>query len=127
LIAVFADDTLAYLVGRFLGRHKLVPTLSPRKTWEGFVAGTAAAVFATFVALYKDRDEFLTIGQALVLGLVIALAAPMGDLCESMLRRDMQVKATGRLLGGPGGVLAGVDAILSPSVAVSSTTLAFMR
>jgi phosphatidate cytidylyltransferase len=126
LIAVFADDTLAYVVGRFLGRHKLVPSLSPGKTWEGFVAGTAAGVFATFVALYKDRDEFLTIGQALVLGLVIALAAPMGDLFESMLKRDMHVKDTGRLLGGHGGVLDRVDAILFASVAAYYTILAFM-
>jgi phosphatidate cytidylyltransferase len=126
VIAVFADDTLAYVTGRFLGRHKLVPTLSPGKTWEGLVAGTAAGVFATFVALYQDRDEFLTIGQALVLGLVIALAAPMGDLFESMLKRDMQVKDTGSLLGGHGGILDRVDAILFASVAAYYTILAFL-
>jgi phosphatidate cytidylyltransferase len=126
LIAVFADDTAAYAVGRLVGRHKLVPVLSPGKTWEGFAAGTVAGIFATFVVLYKDRDEFLTIGQALVLGLVIALAGPMGDLFESMLKRDMQVKDTGRLLGGHGGVLDRVDAILFASVAAYYTILSFI-
>lgn len=126
LIAVFAGDTLAYAVGRTVGRHKLVPTLSPAKTWEGFIAGTVATVFATFVALYKDRHDFLTIGQAIVLGLVIAIAAPMGDLFESMLKRDMQVKDTGRLLGGHGGVLDRVDAILFASVAAYYTILSYI-
>jgi phosphatidate cytidylyltransferase len=126
LIAVFAGDTLAYAVGRTIGRHKLVPTLSPGKTWEGFIAGTAATVFATFVALYKDRDDFLSIGQAIVLGLVIAVAAPMGDLFESMLKRDMQVKDTGRLLGGHGGVLDRVDAILFASIAAYYTVLSYL-
>ena len=63
LIAVWAGDTFAYLVGRVVGRHKLAPKISPGKTWEGFVGGTVATVFVTFVALYKDRDEFLSIGQ----------------------------------------------------------------
>jgi phosphatidate cytidylyltransferase len=126
LIAIFADDTLAYIAGRLLGRHKLAPALSPGKTVEGFVAGTAAAIFATFVVLYEDRDTFLSIGQALVLGVVIAIAAPMGDLFESMLKRDLRVKDTGRLLGGHGGVLDRVDSILFGSVAAYYTVLVFM-
>ncbi len=126
LIAVWADDTLAYAAGRALGRHKLVPALSPGKTWEGFLAGTAAGVFAAFVALYKDRDDFLTIGQSLVLGLVIVLAAPMGDLFVSMLKRDMRVKDTGRLLGGHGGVLDRIDSILFASVAAYYTIHALL-
>ena len=64
LIAVWAGDTLAFFVGRLIGRHKLAPTISPGKTWEGLVAGTAATVFVAFVALYDDRREFLSIGQA---------------------------------------------------------------
>jgi phosphatidate cytidylyltransferase len=66
----------------------------------------------SFVALYKDRHQFLGIGQAVVLGLVVVLAAAAGDLFESMLKRDMQVKDTGRLLGGHGGVLDRIDALL---------------
>jgi phosphatidate cytidylyltransferase len=112
LLAIFADDTAAYFGGRALGRHKLAPAISPGKTWEGFVCGSLAAVLVVFVALYDDRDAFLTIGQSLLLGVVVALAAPLGDLFESMLKRDMGVKDSGRLLAGHGGMLDRVDAIL---------------
>jgi phosphatidate cytidylyltransferase len=110
LIAVWADDTAAYLVGRALGRHKFSPALSPAKTWEGFVAGTAAAIFAAFIVFYDQH--FLTINESIVLGVVVAVAAAMGDLFESALKRDMQVKDSGRLLAGHGGVLDRVDAFL---------------
>jgi phosphatidate cytidylyltransferase len=112
LLAIFADDTAAYFGGRALGRHKLAPAISPGKTWEGFVFGTLAAVLVVFVVLYEDRDAFLTIGESLLLGVVVALAAPLGDLFESMLKRDMGVKDSGRLLAGHGGVLDRIDAIL---------------
>jgi phosphatidate cytidylyltransferase len=125
LLAVFCDDTFAYLGGRLLGRHKLAPTLSPGKTLEGFVAGSIACVFVTFVALYKDRDTFLTIGQSILLGLVIMLAAPAGDLFVSMLKRDVGVKDTGELLGGHGGMLDRLDSILFASVASFYTILAY--
>ena len=59
LVAVWAGDTLAYVGGRLVGRHKMAPRTSPGKTWEGFVFGTAATIFVTFVALYKQH--FLTI------------------------------------------------------------------
>ena len=112
LLADFAANTLAFFVGRLLGRHKLAPTMSPGKTWEGFVAGTLAAVAVSFFALYEDRDTFLTIWQALVLGGVIALAEALGDLFESALKRDMQVKDTGRLLAAHGGMLDRIDSLL---------------
>jgi phosphatidate cytidylyltransferase len=125
LIAVWAGDTFAYLVGRLVGRHKLAPKISPGKTWEGFVGGTVATVFVTFVALYKDRDEFLSIGQMLLLGAALAAAAPLGDLFESLLKRDMGVKDSGRLLAGHGGVLDRIDAQLFASVAALYLILAF--
>jgi phosphatidate cytidylyltransferase len=125
LLAVWAGDTLAYAVGRLVGRHKLAPTISPGKTWEGFVGGTAATVFVTFVALYKDRAEFLSIGQALLLGAALAVAAPLGDLFESLLKRDMGVKDSGRLLAGHGGVLDRIDAQLFATVAAFYVILAF--
>ena len=78
-----------------LGRHKLAPAISPGKTWEGFVFGTLAAILVVFVTLYEDREEFLTIGESLLLGVVVALAAPLGDLFESMLKRDLGVKDSG--------------------------------
>lgn len=112
LLTVFVADTVAYFGGRTFGRHKLAPSLSPGKTWEGFVLGTAAAVLVAFFALYQDRDTFLTIGEALALGAVVALAAAAGDLFESALKRDMQIKDTGRLLAGHGGMLDRIDSVL---------------
>lgn len=125
LIAVFAADTAAYVVGRALGRHKLAPRISPAKTWEGFLGGAAAAIFVAFIALYQDRDTFLTVWQALVLGAAVALAAPAGDLFESAVKRDMGVKDSGRLLAGHGGMLDRLDAVLFASIAAFYVVLAF--
>ena len=110
LLAVFAGDIAAYVAGRLIGRHRLAPTISPGKTWEGFVFGTAATVFVAFVALYKRH--YISVGHSLLLGLLIALAGPLGDLFESALKRDMEVKDSGRLLGGHGGMLDRLDAPL---------------
>jgi phosphatidate cytidylyltransferase len=125
LLTVFAADTFAYFGGRLIGRHKMAPTLSPGKTWEGFVVGSIAGMFVSFVALYPERDDYLQMWQAVILGLVVVLAAAAGDLFESMLKRDMQVKDTGRLLGGHGGVLDRVDALLFASAAAFYLVLGF--
>jgi len=109
LFTVFAADTGAFFVGRTFGRHRMAPAISPKKSWEGLVGGLVAAVGMAFVILYKDRDEFLTIPQSLVLGLVIAIAAVLGDLFESAIKRDLDVKDSGNLLGGHGGVLDRLD------------------
>lgn len=112
VLTVFAADTLAYLTGRLVGRHKLAPRLSPRKTWEGFVGGAVAGVFVAFISLYDTRHHYLSSWQAVVLGLVVVIAALIGDLFESALKRDLDVKDTGSLLGGHGGVLDRLDALL---------------
>jgi phosphatidate cytidylyltransferase len=125
LITVWAADTFAYFAGRLFGRHKLAPSLSPGKTWEGFLVGSLAGIFASFIALYDTRDTYLTSWQAVVLGLVVVLAAAAGDLFESMLKRDMEVKDTGHLLGGHGGVLDRIDSLLFASVAAFYLVLAF--
>jgi phosphatidate cytidylyltransferase len=125
LLTVFAADTFAYFGGRLFGRHKMAPTLSPGKTWEGFAVGSIIGVFVSFVALYQDRDHYLVMWQAVVLGLVVVLASAAGDLFESMLKRDMQVKDTGSLLGGHGGVLDRVDALLFASAAAFYLVLGF--
>ena len=99
LLAIWAGDTLAYAGGRLVGSHAMAPSTSPGKTWEGFVFGSAATVFVAFVALYKAH--FLTVTESLLLGAAIAVAAPLGDLFESMLKRDAGVKDAGWLLGRP--------------------------
>jgi phosphatidate cytidylyltransferase len=121
LLAVWAGDTLAYAGGRVLGRHRMAPNTSPGKTWEGFVFGTAATIFVAFVALYVE--DYLTIGESVALGAVVAVAAPLGDLFESMLKRDAGVKDTGRLLGGHGGMLDRIDALLFAAPAAFFTIM----
>jgi phosphatidate cytidylyltransferase len=123
LLAVFAGDIAAYFAGRMIGRHKLAPTLSPGKTWEGFAFGTAATVFVSFVALYKQH--YVSIADSIVLGIVLAIAGPLGDLFESALKRDMQVKDSGRLLAGHGGMLDRLDAPLFAGVAAYYVLRAF--
>ena len=125
LFTVFAADTGAFFVGRTFGRHRLAPAISPAKSWEGFVGGVVAAIGMAFVILYKDRGDFLSIPESLVLGLVIALAAVLGDLFESAVKRDLEVKDSGRVLGGHGGVLDRLDSLLWAGPAAYFTILAF--
>jgi len=122
LLAVFGADTFAFFTGRLIGRHKLAPVISPGKTWEGLAASTVAAVLISFFALY--HQHFLTTGESLVLGAVIAVAAPVGDLFESAVKRDFGVKDSGRLLGGHGGVLDRLDAPLFAGIAAYYAILA---
>jgi phosphatidate cytidylyltransferase len=110
LIAVFAADSGAYLVGRLAGRHKLAPSLSPGKSWEGFLGGCAAGIFATWIALYDE--DFASGWKSIVLGLAIVVAAALGDLMQSLVKRDVGIKDSGRLLAGHGGVWDRVDSLL---------------
>ena len=123
LLAVFGADTLAFFTGRLIGRHKMAPVISPGKTWEGLAGSTVAAVLISFFALY--HQHFLTTGESLVLGVVIAVAAPVGDLFESAVKRDFGVKDSGRVLAGHGGVLDRIDAPLFAAIAAYYAILAF--
>jgi phosphatidate cytidylyltransferase len=109
LLGTWASDIFAYFGGRLLGRHRLAPAISPKKTVEGFVIGLAAGIFVTWVTLYRQG---FTNPQALLVGVGVALAAPLGDLFESFLKRDLGVKDSGTLLAGHGGVLDRIDALL---------------
>jgi phosphatidate cytidylyltransferase len=123
LLTVFVTDTFAYVGGRIAGRHKMSPIVSPGKTWEGFVVGATAGVLTTFVALYKEAI-FADTWRALALGAVIVAAATLGDLFESLVKRDLGTKDTGRLLLGHGGVLDRIDSLLFAAPAAYFTILA---
>ena len=125
LFTVFAADTAAFFVGRAIGRHKMAPAISPGKSWEGFLAGVLAATGTSFLILYEDRDEFLTIAEALAFGAAVALASVLGDLFESAVKRDLGVKDSGRLLGGHGGMLNRLDSLLWAGPAAYYVILAF--
>jgi phosphatidate cytidylyltransferase len=110
LVGTFIGDTGAYFGGRSFGRRPLAPRLSPNKTVEGLLVGMVTAVAATwFAGLYQD---WLAGWEALVLGLGVALAAPVGDLFESLVKREAGTKDTGRLFGAHGGALDRLDAVL---------------
>ena len=123
LLAVFSADTAAYFVGRLFGRHKLAPNVSPGKTWEGFVAGSAVCIFVTWVALYETG--YVTGWRSLALGAAIAVAAPIGDLFASGLKRDLRAKDFGRILPGHGGILDRLDAVLFSALAAYYVLAAF--
>jgi phosphatidate cytidylyltransferase len=112
LFTVFAGDTAAFFFGRAVGRHRMAPVISPGKTWEGLVAGMGAGMLAAFLILYRDRDDFLTVPETLLLGAAVTFAAVFGDLFESAVKRDFEIKDSGRLLGGHGGMLDRLDALL---------------
>jgi phosphatidate cytidylyltransferase len=110
LVATFVSDTFAYFGGRFYGRTAIAPLISPNKTLEGLVAGIAGGTLAFwFAGLYQD---WLTGPHALLMGVIVAVAAPVGDLFESLIKRDLEVKDTGRFFGAHGGVLDRLDALL---------------
>jgi phosphatidate cytidylyltransferase len=110
LVATFVADTFAYFGGRLYGRTPIAPQISPNKTLEGLIAGIAGGTLAFwFAGLYQD---WLTGPDALLIGVLVALAAPVGDLFESLIKRDLDVKDTGRLFGAHGGVLDRLDAVL---------------
>jgi phosphatidate cytidylyltransferase len=114
LIGTFLGDTGAYLGGRLFGRRPLAPRISPGKTVEGLVAGMVCAIAAVWLA--GRYQEWLPGTHALVLGLGVALAAPVGDLFESFLKREAGVKDAGRLFGAHGGALDRLDAVLFTAV-----------
>jgi phosphatidate cytidylyltransferase len=108
LVGTFVGDTAAYLGGRAYGRTPIAPVISPNKTLEGLIAGIIGGTVAFWCAgLYQD---WLSGTDALVLGLAVALVAPLGDLFESVIKRDLEVKDTGRFFGPHGGVLDRLDA-----------------
>jgi phosphatidate cytidylyltransferase len=117
LLGTFFGDTFAYLGGRLIGRHKLAPRISPNKTIEGLACGV---VIGTLIVWYMSRTyggDWISGTDGLVLGIAVTIAAPIGDLFESLIKRDMGTKDTGGLFGAHGGALDRLDAALFALVA----------
>jgi phosphatidate cytidylyltransferase len=110
VVATIGADVGALAIGSWLGRHPLAPRISPQKTWEGAIGGAVIAI-ALSIAITAHVHPW-TVGKAVVLGVVVAVVAPIGDLCESMIKRDLGLKDMGSLLPGHGGILDRVDALL---------------
>ena len=109
LVGTFVADTAAYATGRMFGSHKIAPNLSPNKTIEGLIGGFVIGTMGFwFAGLYQD---WLSGVDALMIGAAVAAVAPIGDLFESMLKRDLGTKDTGTLFGPHGGILDRLDAV----------------
>jgi phosphatidate cytidylyltransferase len=116
VLVIALDDTTAYFVGVRMGRTRMAPSISPGKSWEGFAAGLVAAVIGGAVAGLILEE--LGIAHGVALGAINGLLAPVGDLAESMAKRELGIKDSGRLLPGHGGFLDRLDAIVFCSPAV---------
>jgi len=110
LVGTFVADTAAYATGRMFGSHPIAPTISPNKTVEGLIGGFVIGTMGFwFAGLYQN---WLSGTDALIIGAAVAAAAPVGDLFESLLKRDLGTKDTGTLFGPHGGILDRLDAVL---------------
>jgi phosphatidate cytidylyltransferase len=120
MLTTFANDTGAYFVGRARGKHKLAPTISPSKTWEGAIGGLTSAILASIVIATVLKLISLKLGtpfafqywQIILLGFLVSLFAQLGDLVESLLKRNTGVKESGNLLPGHGGILDRFDSLI---------------
>lgn len=114
LLAIFfflwANDTFAYLTGRAIGKHKLIPRLSPKKTIEGLIGGIVGSLIVAHFIAYIWHD--LSLWNWIILSVLVALAGNVGDLFESALKRAAGVKDSGNLIPGHGGILDRVDSFL---------------
>jgi phosphatidate cytidylyltransferase len=115
IISVFASiwicDSAAYYIGTPFGKHKLFPRVSPKKSWEGAVAGFLFAIIAFIAAKYIVLD-FLSLSSSIALGVIVGIFGQIGDLIESLFKRDAGVKDSSSLIPGHGGILDRFDSIL---------------
>jgi len=110
LSAVVLSDTGGYVSGVLFGRHPMAPTVSPKKSWEGFAGSLTASAVGSAIICTTLLD--MALWEGAVFGVVIAIVATLGDLGESLLKRDLGVKDMGRLLPGHGGLMDRLDSIL---------------
>jgi phosphatidate cytidylyltransferase len=110
LILIWSSDTFAYLAGRSFGKHKLFPSVSPKKTWEGFIGGILGTIGISVLLHYSFGIFSIPVWMGLAL--VIAVFGLWGDLIQSMLKRSLDLKDSGTILPGHGGILDRFDSLL---------------
>ena len=124
MFITFTSDTSAFFAGRAWGKHRLAPRISPGKTWEGAIAGVLGAVIIG-LGLVQFFPLTLSYGQAIALGLLVTIMGQLGDLVESLFKRNMGIKEAGKLLPGHGGILDRLDSVFFSSAAVYYYALAY--
>lgn len=127
LAVVFAGDTMAYVFGMLMGKHKVMPTVSPKKTWEGSVGGIIGSVVAGLICWIFAFPE-LGLAPLLVLSAIAGFVGQFGDFFESLLKRVADVKDSGKIMPGHGGVLDRIDGVLfaSPVILAGILTLSHL-
>ncbi|MDH7605635.1 MAG: phosphatidate cytidylyltransferase [Melioribacter sp.] len=111
LAAIWICDSAAYFIGSAFGKHKIFPRISPNKSWEGSLAGFVFSILTMIVAKFILLD-LLTLGNAIVIGIIIGLFGQMGDFVESMIKRDANVKDSSSLIPGHGGIFDRFDSLI---------------
>lgn len=111
-IMIWSFDSFAYLVGRFMGKHKLMPKISPKKTWEGFVGGLLFGLLSAYLLDSFAGVDSINTWQWLLLGLIVVISSTFGDLFESALKRAHNLKDSGNFMPGHGGILDRIDSLL---------------
>ena len=108
-VLIWSSDTFAYLTGKFFGKHKMAPKISPKKTWEGFAGGVVLTlILCFFVEHYFPELR----GNWIIVGFLVSVFAPLGDLVESQLKRSFAVKDSGNIIPGHGGVMDRLDSFI---------------
>jgi phosphatidate cytidylyltransferase len=123
LLIIWLADTAAYVSGRLWGKHLLAPILSPKKTWEGFIFGLVFTFFIAMLIVYFFKGIKPSLWQIWLLVLLTSLAAMVGDLFESQLKRLRGLKDSGQLLPGHGGILDRMDSLLAAAPVFSGSLL----
>ena len=125
IVLIWIYDVFAWFVGRKIGRHKMAPTISPNKSWEGTIAGTVgvlacSVLFRQFIQWVTGHSRFswFSIPVALVIGVLVVILSPLGDLAESLIKRDYGVKDMGKLIPGHGGIMDRFDSTFFTAPAV---------
>lgn len=112
MLGVWANDSLAYLVGSTIGRHKMVPRISPKKSWEGFAAGMLGTMIVWVGLALLFPTTGVSVALAIAIGVVVSVAVFVGDLFESRMKREAGVKDSGNSLPGHGGFLDRLDSLI---------------
>jgi phosphatidate cytidylyltransferase len=108
----WVGDIAAYLVGRSLGKHKIIPAISPGKSLEGYIAGMAFSCIAALGLRYWLLSDVMALSHAIILGIGLTIIGQIGDLAESLLKRGANVKDSGAIMPGHGGLLDRCDSLI---------------
>ena len=124
LLSIWGNDAFAYLVGSKIGKHKLAPRTSPKKSWEGFIAGLIVSM-AIWCIMLAIPGVQITVWQCLLFGLVCGLTSVLGDLCESRIKRSVGFKDSGTIMPGHGGLFDRCDSLMPTAVAAAILLFGF--